>query len=251
MKFALLTGTSRGIGAALARELCARGWTVTGCARGAAPDELAKTEAYTHLSVDLADREAVRRTFVEPASDSPAFAALGRAERAVVVHNAAVVATAATHAVELDAAYDLCALNVALPIWLSGWFLRAAPAESDVRVVEISSGAATSAYPGWPLYCASKAALRMAGEVLSVEAAEVDALRDRRLSVLSYAPGVVATGMQADIRGVDPALFPRRERFVELHETGKLAQPEAPAKDLARRLEAPDPPAYEVARYQA
>jgi NAD(P)-dependent dehydrogenase (short-subunit alcohol dehydrogenase family) len=158
------------------------------------------------------------------------------------------VATAPVHAVDLDAACDVFAINAAVPIWLTGWFLRATSRDADVRIVEISSGAATSAYPGWPLYCASKAALRMAGEVLAVEAREVAALQGRRVGVLSYAPGVVATAMQRDIRAVDPALFPRHQRFVELHEHGDLAAPEAPATDLAQRLEAAAWEPYEVAR---
>jgi NAD(P)-dependent dehydrogenase (short-subunit alcohol dehydrogenase family) len=179
MKFALVTGTSRGIGAALARDLCGRGWRVVGCARGAAPAQLAALAGYAHLRVDLGDRAAVRRAFDERgAAPGSAFAPVADAERAALVHNAAVVGTAAVHAVDLDAACDALVLNVAVPIWLTGWFLRTASATADLRVVEISSGAATSAYPGWPLYCASKAALRMAGEVLAVEAREVAALRE-------------------------------------------------------------------------
>ena len=46
-RLALVTGTSRGIGTAVALALLDRGWTVQGLARGEAPPELAR-EGYRH-----------------------------------------------------------------------------------------------------------------------------------------------------------------------------------------------------------
>ncbi|MGH7532983.1 MAG: NAD-dependent epimerase/dehydratase family protein, partial [Gemmatimonadales bacterium] len=50
--FALVTGTSSGIGESLARDLLGRGWSVVGISRRAAP---ISTSGYTHLRLDLAD----------------------------------------------------------------------------------------------------------------------------------------------------------------------------------------------------
>ena len=246
-RFAVVTGTSRGLGAAIAAALLGRGWRVTGCARGAAPEALAGAQGYAHLEVDLADRDATRAAF-DPAR--PELAPLARADRVALVHNAAVLATAPIHALELDVAVDAFAVNAAVPLWLSGLVLRGTARDADVRIVEISSGAATSPYPGWSLYCATKAALSMAGRVLAAEAREVEALSGRRISVLSYAPHVVATAMQAEIRAQDAADFPRVERFHRLHAEGGLVPPEAPAEDLAARLDAAAMAPYEAARYE-
>ena len=41
----------------------------------------------------------------------------------------------------------------------------------------------------------------------------------------SVAPGVVDTDMQAQIRGIDEARFPLRERFEEMKRTGQLTSP--------------------------
>jgi benzil reductase ((S)-benzoin forming) len=245
MRCALITGTSRGLGAALAADLVARGWRVMGCARGPAPAGLA-APGYAHLRVDLADLEAVRATFD---AARPELAPLADAERAALVHNAAVMAIDPIPELGLERTLEALALNVAVPLWLTGWFLRSTSPGADVRVVEISSGAALRPYPGWPVYCASKAALRMAGQVLAEEAGAVESLRGRRIAVLSYAPHVVATGMQAEIRATAAERFPRRARFVELHETGALVAPEAPAADLAARLEADAPEGYAEARF--
>ena len=245
MRCALITGTSRGLGAALAAELLARGWCVVGCARGPAPAALAGP-MYAHLRVDLADPRAVRATFD---AARPELAPLAQAERAALVHNAAVMAIDPVPELDLDRTLEALVLNVAVPLWLTGWFLRATTAGADLRIVEVSSGAALRPYPGWPVYCAAKAALRMACQVLAEEAGEVESLQGRRIAVLSYAPHVVATAMQEEIRAAGDERFPRRARFVEMHATGALVPPEAPAADLAARLEADAPERYAEARF--
>lgn len=79
-------------------------------------------------------------------------------------------------------------LNVTTPMWLSGAVLREASNEAAVRIINISSGAAGNAYPGWATYCTSKAALRMSGQVLAVDSEEFDELKGRDIRVFDYAP---------------------------------------------------------------
>lgn len=128
-------------------------------------------------------------------------------------------------------------LNVAAPVLLHGWLLRAAATTARVRIIDVSSGATTKPYPGWASYCASKAALDMAGQVLAAEIDEVPAHAGRDVAVVSFAPGVVATEMQVRLRQADPADFPRRDRFVALQEDGALLEPEAPATEIAALLD--------------
>ena len=63
-RLALVTGTSRGIGTAVALELLGRGWRVQGLARGEAPAELA-CEGYQHERLDLSDLSALEHWFEE------------------------------------------------------------------------------------------------------------------------------------------------------------------------------------------
>jgi benzil reductase ((S)-benzoin forming) len=77
-------------------------------------------------------------------------------------------------------------------------------------LINISSGAAWSAYEGWGAYCASKAALERLTEVVAAEEA------GSGLRAHSVAPGVVDTDMQALIRSTPAERFPERERFVEM-----------------------------------
>src|SRR5690606_41484248 len=110
-------------------------------------------------------------------------------------------------------------LNVVSAMVLSAAFLRSAPTQADRRIVNISSGAGRKPTRGWPVYCATKAALDHYTRVLAEENPD--------LRVASLAPGVVDTAMQERIRGTDRRHFPDLDRFLQLHEQGQLASPQS------------------------
>ena len=70
------------------------------------------------------------------------------------------------------------------------------------------------------------------------------------MAAIAYAPHVVATPMQEEIRDADTDDFPRRQRFVELHERDQLVPPQGPAAEIADLLEADDLPAWSERRFQ-
>ena len=116
-------------------------------------------------------------------------------------------------------------------------------------MVNVSSGAATKAYPGWGAYCLGKAGLRMASMVGAIEAEEISGLAERDIAVVSFAPGVIETPMQDEVRASDPDHFPRRQRFVELKESGSLLDASLPAAAIADLLDSDDLPRYTETRY--
>jgi NAD(P)-dependent dehydrogenase (short-subunit alcohol dehydrogenase family) len=117
-------------------------------------------------------------------------------------------------------------------------------AKAPVRVVNISSGAAQRAFPGLAAYCASKAALRMAGMSVAAEDA-------RDLHILSYEPGVVDTEMQVATRSKSLEEFPWGETFRRYHAEGRLVAPERPAADIVEFLEADGGERFTERRLQA
>ena len=241
---AIVTGTSRGLGRALAAALLARDHDVVGIARGPRPAQLALA-GYTHVTLDLTELEAL-----EPALEAATGRELATRTRVVLVHNAGTVEPVgpltALGARELERSF---ALNVLAPILLSGFVLRRSTAH-DVRIAEISSGAAHAPYAGWAAYCAGKAALAMVGRVVAAEAEAFDEHARRRIAVVSYAPHVVDTAMQAVLRSTSAARFPARERFVGLHERGELVAPERPAAELADVLARDELPARTELRFR-
>jgi len=154
----------------------------------------------------------------------------GSWERLGLVNNAALAPAGRVQkleAAELERAY---AVNAVMPLWLMGFVLRRRPEGAEVRVVNISSGAAQRPFPGLATYCSTKAALRMAGMVVAAEVEDV--------GVFSYEPGVVDTEMQRATREMPLEEFPWGATFRQYHTEGRLAAPELPAADIVEFLTA-------------
>jgi len=223
MNKVIVTGHTRGLGAAIAAELKARGLAVLGLARGRSA--LAGIE---QAEVDMADPAALQAWLAGPTLRD----FLADADTAYLVNNAGVVTPVGSLAAQAPAAVlQAVMLNVGAPLALAAAFVQAAP-DAARRILHISSGAGRNAYPGWAVYCATKAALDQHARAVQLDG-------DPRVLAVSLAPGVIDTDMQAAIRAMPDANFPLRERFVELKDTGGLTSPEDCARNLADYLLAP------------
>ena len=222
---AIVTGHSRGLGAGIAAALLARGASVLGVARGTN----AALAGIEEASVDLADAQAVARWL-----DSGALARfLDGATQAVLVNNAGIVTPVGPPGRHGAAALaQAVGINVTAALMLSDAFVAATAACPDRRIAHVSSGAGRNAYAGWSVYCATKAALDMHAQAVALD-------RVPGLRIASVAPGVIDTGMQAQIRGTDAADFPALERFIELDQQGALASPESTGAQLADYIAGP------------
>ena len=89
--------------------------------------------------------------------------------------------------------------------------------------------AGRSAYPGWSAYCATKAALDQHARAVALD-------HDINLRICSLAPGVIDTGMQAEIRGLSLEQFPMREKFDDLKRAGALSDPAQCARHVVGYL---------------
>ncbi|HEX5756479.1 MAG TPA: SDR family NAD(P)-dependent oxidoreductase [Arenimonas sp.] len=216
-RFWIITGASRGLGAALARAAVASGGAVLGLARQ-------PSAAGESLCVDLGDPQA--------AADALAAAlqarALGDFAQLLLVNNAAVLGPVGSDYTVAEAARHYT-INVLAPIALGQAFIAAtAGLAARRRILNISSGAASRPFAGWNLYCSSKAALEMHGRCLALEQQTAAC----PVEVVAISPGVIDTGMQAQIRSCDAAVFPDVARFLALHQEGALQAPEAVASAL-------------------
>ncbi|AQG98245.1 short-chain dehydrogenase [Burkholderia sp. KK1] len=224
---AILTGHTRGLGAALARLLLEAGADVLAISRTRNPELAARHPGKLHeVEFDLAD---LTRLTAWLAGDTlPRF--LSGAGRVVLVNNAGLLAPVGSLADQDPAAVARAvSVNVAAPMALAAAVVQAGAQAADTRIVHISSGAARNAYPGWSVYCATKAALDHHARAVALDG-------NRALRICSVAPGVVDTDMQAEIRGADLAHFPMRERFDALKRDGQLATPEASARKVVDYL---------------
>ncbi|MDL2355239.1 MAG: SDR family oxidoreductase [Pseudomonadota bacterium] len=220
---AILTGHTKGLGAALAADLLARGIGVMGLARGAAPALAARfPQALEQIEIDLADSAALAAWL---AGDTLQRGIAGCAT-VLLINNAGTVQPVGPLARQDGVAIARAvALNIAAPMMLANALAAARALRTDCRIVHVSSGAGRSAYPGWSVYCATKAALDQ-----HARAAALD--HNVNLRVCSLAPGVIDTGMQAEIRATPLDQFPLRQRFEDLKRSGELADPAQCARQL-------------------
>jgi NAD(P)-dependent dehydrogenase (short-subunit alcohol dehydrogenase family) len=163
---ALITGASRGLGLALARQLAQHGWSLIIDARGAEALETVHKELaqHTHITViagDIAD-PAHRRAL--------AVAARAAGGLDAVVNNASILGPSPQPPLldyPLEVLDQVYRVNVIAPLAL----LQAVRAElkSNVRIINITSDAGVEAYPGWGGYGSSKAALEQLSAILAAE----------------------------------------------------------------------------------
>jgi hypothetical protein len=220
---AIVTGHTRGLGAALAEQLLERGIDVLGVSRSL-NTALAQRypQTFSDVELDLADTGRVAQWI---AGDALRQFVSG-AERVLLINNAGTVQPIGPiEGQDVNAIASAVSLNVAAPLMLASAVMAASPDARDRRIVHVSSGAARNAYAGWNIYCATKAALDHHARAVALDG-------NRALRICSLAPGVVDTGMQAEIRGSDTGKFPMRERFEDLKRNGQLATPEASAAKM-------------------
>ncbi len=186
---ALVTGASRGLGAALAEALSRRGWRLV--VDGRTPDRLAATVAALPRP-DLVT--AVPGDVADPAHRAALAAAVGDRLDLLVNNASELGPTPLPRLADLPPAAleRVLAVNTVAPLALVQAVLPALERAGGV-VLDVSSDAAVEAYEGWGGYGASKAAL---DQLTAVLAAEHPALR-----VYAVDPGDMATDMH---RAADP-----------------------------------------------
>ena len=204
-----ITGSSSGIGAALARTPPWEAARVIGISRRVPP-------VGEHLPLDLADVSSWDRLGASFRQELEGF----DGDRVVFIHAAGTLDPIGfAGEVDPQAYQQNVLLNSAAAQVLGQLFLAAVrDVSADRRLLMLTSGAATGVYPGWTSYGAGKAAIDQWVRTVGAE-------QDIRggVKVLAVAPGTVDTDMQARLRDTDEASFPERQKFLDLHRTGQLS----------------------------
>ena len=217
-KVVLVTGASRGVGAAAARAMAAEGASLMLVARNSDAVRALAAE----LTAEGASAEGMACDIAEFSElEAAVTATCGRFGRLdVLVNNAAVIepigALAKSDPEAWSRAADICfkgiynGLRAALPVMRR---------QGAGVVINMSSGAAHNPLEGWSMYCASKAGAFMLTRCAHLEN------RGAGIRVMSLSPGTVATDMQRAIRASGINAVSRME-FSE------HAAPEIPARAL-------------------
>lgn len=218
-RVAIVTGGSKGIGAAAARRLASDGFAVVvNYASSSAPAE----ETAAHIIADGGVAVAVRADVADESAVSALFDETTRRFGGVdvVVHSAGRMDLAPV------AELDLAVLDAMHRSNIRGYFVVAQQAARRLRpggaIIGLSSSATTSQLPGYAAYAASKGAMEAATLVLARE------LRGHDVTVNAVAPGPTATQLFLD--GKTPEQL---EHFAKMPPLERLGQPQDVADVIA------------------
>jgi len=189
MPVGIITGASRGLGLALARDLAAAGWTLVIDARDpkpldAATAELSRSTTVVASAGDVSDT-AHRAELVDAA------ATLGGLD--LLVNNASVLGPSPQPRLAeypIDVLATVYNVNVLAPLALVQRALPLLRRSEAATIVDITSDAGVEAYEGWGGYGSSKAALDQVGNILAAEEPDV--------RVYTFDPGDMRTQMHQE-----------------------------------------------------
>ena len=233
----VITGSSRGLGEALARQSLAAGHLVVGIARGRSE----ALERFAHerglplqqWQADLSAPLTIAQHLADWLRTQP------RDWRsATLINNAGVVTPPGPIDGEsLEVLSAALRVGLEATVLLSAAFLDATRDWPAARkVLNISSGLGRRAMAGSALYCAAKAGMDNLSRAMALDEEHKAAQGARAARVVSLAPGIIDTDMQAQLRGGDASKFPDRDRFAAFKAEGQLVSAEDTATRVLRFL---------------
>jgi len=215
----LITGTSSGIGHALAQEYLNRGAKVWGISRRTVKD--LSSDKYFHLSVDLCD-------YAQVAAQLPSFIS-GLKTCDLLVLNAGILGDIkCMDEMDLSTMKEVFEVNVWSQKFLLDHLFQ--EVEEVKQLIAISSGSALRSSPGWGAYAMSKAGLNM---LMNIYAKEVP-----RTHFTALAPGLVDTEIQARISTMtDGDKYPAIKRLQAARHTAAMPSAQEAAPMLIKAIE--------------
>lgn len=215
----IITGTSSGIGKAIAELYLEKGDKVVGISR---KNSIIHPN-FNFIPCDLTNIEELEALSLQKVIHPTDFPIR-------LINNAGMIGEI-KHSYKLSAQHykDVAMINIVAVQYLCSNVLKTFKHENVDVIINITSGAAQRPVPSWSAYCSSKAAVDLFTRTLHEEIKELG----HSTMVFSVAPGVVDTKMQATIRESGAANFSGHQRFVDLKENEELRSPE----EVARLLE--------------
>src|SRR5438270_5849233 len=159
---AVVTGVSRGLGEQLALALLRRGFAVTGVGRRNSPS--LSGQRYRFVACDLGASDTIEASVANVFEDIAA----SRPDSVCLVNNAAVASPIAVlGCLDPQEFAASIAVNLVAPVLVANVFCRVfEDFDGELRIINVSSGAAETALPGAGAYCMAKSGVEMLTRVL-------------------------------------------------------------------------------------
>jgi len=207
----IITGTSSGIGKALAKFYLKNGDKVIGISR----NNTIENENFTHVKCDLSDKQQLHELALLKHTTKEDYPIR-------LINNAGIIGDInRSHELTLTHYVDMAMVNLVAPQFLCSYVLQTFGFDNVDTIINISSGAGERPVPSWGSYCATKAAIDIYAKTLHEEIKEMG----KSTQVFNISPGVVDTRMQENIRSSREEKFSGRQNFIDLKENEELRSP--------------------------
>lgn len=220
VNYYIITGTSKGLGKAIAKKLI---WdnNYLFCISRTKNEELIFMSANSNCKVEYIEfdltcleeiENLIKTIFTKINSED--------AESISLINNAGVLHPIKPIGKALSSdIIDNIGLNAIAPMILTSEFINHTEGLDCQRIiVNISSGAGKNPYFGWGCYCSSKAAIDMFTRCVGIEQRNTS----NPVKIISFSPGIIDTDMQSEIRQSKNEDFELVERFIKYKEEGSL-----------------------------
>ena len=226
MNYYFITGTSSGIGKAIAEILLQN---EDNFVYGFSRRQTITHDNYHHVPTDLSNMQKV---------SSIEFPVPIHPKKIVLINNAGQIGDIKP----IGKADDLAIINLflvnvaAVGVLMNNFIHRFEDEKSEKIILNVSSGAGKNAIEGWAPYCGSKAAV----DLMSQTVYEEQKHEKYPVKIYSIAPGVVDTEMQVAIRNSNENDFSKHKYFVDLKANNELSSPQEVAAKYVRILDHSD-----------
>ena len=233
MKYAVVTGTSKGLGESIAKLLMQASFHVIGIARNG-NKELEDADLpgkYTHYYGDLSNLDQTLKVFdkvIEELIGKKDIESLHLVQNAALIQPIEQAGKQDPVHIEQHMNVNLVSPMVITNRWLDAWQQHSIP----LVMVNITSGAADRSVYGWTAYCASKAGLNHFTRTVALEQEELNTGN----KIFLFDPSIMDTEMQGEIRSSDPSQFIDVDNFRNYKTNDKLRSTDVVAIVLVDRL---------------
>lgn len=235
MKHIIITGTSRGIGEALANQLLDKNHHLICISRTTKQQIIDQAQERNcridYFNYDLSNISGIDQLFID------IFRHLevnSNDEAIYLINNAAMLTPVSPiEQIETEEIIENIHLNLLAPMIITSNYLKHTKnLNVDKRILNISSASAKYLLPSQSCYSTAKAGLDSFTKSIEIE----QKLVAHPAKVVAVYPGMIDTKLQADIRSVSENLFPYVNEFIRLSEDGRLQTPEYTALKLIEIL---------------
>ncbi|OCT14467.1 hypothetical protein A8709_27060 [Paenibacillus pectinilyticus] len=230
MKYFIITGTSRGLGEAIAENLISPDHHLICISRNKNETLISSSNHMDYFEFDLNNVDNIENMMEQVFSRID----VRNAEKIYLVNNAAVISPLCR--IEESSTQELIHnlhINLLAPILLISFFIRFSQYfQIERRVLNISSMSAKNLIPGMSVYSAAKSGLDVFSKCVGTEQGDDSS----SVKVISVWPGMIDTSLQEEARDANSSSFASADIFKRAKERGMLASPATVAKKLIALL---------------